>query len=302
MTTRKVRGKAASEAGSVAEGDRTAAGSTLMQAADAPRVEFAAESPYDTYVHVRALHDLVRPWTDHPAEPAFLVTTQIMELYFHLLRIEWQRAQQELRADDLEAAIASIQRSVRHLRGLNGVWESLAWLGPAQFNAFRPALGEASGFQSYAYRHVEFLLGLKSEAMTRPHRSVPDVYAELRASLAAPSLYDDVLAYLARTGLPVPAEAYQRDFAAEYVPREDVERMWVTVYRNAHAANRAFALAETLSDVADEFSIWRHRHLVAVRRTIGSKPGSGGSSGIAWLERSLSRQVFPELFSARTWL
>jgi tryptophan 2,3-dioxygenase len=294
MTTRKVRGKGASDGG--------AAKSGLMQAADAPRVEFAEESPYDAYVHVRALHDAVRPWTDHPAEPAFLVTTQIMELYFHLLRIEWKRAQQELRADDLEGAIASIQRSVHHLRGLNGVWESLSWLGPAQFNDFRPALGEASGFQSYAYRHVEFLLGLKSEAMTRPHKSVPDVYAELRAALAAPSLYDDVLAYLARSGLPISEEAYRRDFAAEYVPREDVERMWVAVYRNAHADNRAFALAETLSDVVDQFSIWRHRHLVAVRRTIGSKPGSGGSSGIAWLERSLARPVFPELFSARTWL
>ncbi len=292
MTTRKVRGRAA------ANGER--GGRT--ETADAPRVEFAAESPYDSYIHEQTLRGLVRPWTDHPAEPAFLVTTQIMELYFCLLRIEWERAQRELRADDLDATIDAVDRSVRHLRGLNGVWESLSWLGPAQFNAFRPELGEASGFQSAAYRHVEFLLGLKSEAMVRPHKAVPEVYAELRAALAAPSLYDDVLAHLARAGLPLPAEAYQRDFAAEYQPRADVERMWVAVYQDARAGNRPFVLAESLSDVVDQFSIWRHRHLVAVRRTIGSKPGTGGSSGIAWLERSLARPVFPELFSARTWL
>jgi tryptophan 2,3-dioxygenase len=295
MTTRKVRGKAGGNAG---HDPRRG----LMEAQGAPRVDFAEGSPYDSYVHERTLHRLVQPWTEHPAEPAFLVTTQIMELYFHLLRIEWERAQRQLRADDLDAAIESIDRSVRHLKGLNGVWESLAWLGPAQFNAFRPQLGEASGFQSYAYRHVEFLLGLKSQAMCRPHRSVPDVYAELQTALAAPSLYDDVLAYLARTGLPVAREAYDRDFTAEYEPRDDVERMWVAVYRDARAGNRLFTLAESLSDVVDQFSIWRHRHLVAVRRTIGSKPGSGGSSGIAWLERSLARPVFPELFSARTWL
>ena len=112
MTTRKVRGKAA---GSDGAAPTAAAESELMQAADAPRVEFAEESPYDTYVHVRTLHDLVRPWTDHPAEPAFLVTTQIMELYFHLLRIEWKRAQQELRADDLEAALEQFTKIAARL-------------------------------------------------------------------------------------------------------------------------------------------------------------------------------------------
>ena len=135
-----------------------------------PIVEFAEVTPYEQYVGVRQLQGLVRTVTDHPAEPAFLVVTQIMELWFTLLRREWELAQRRLRLDDLDGALAAIQRSVHHLRSLNASWGSLLWMTPAEFNGFRDQLGEASGFQSYEYRHVEFLLGLKAESVVRPHR------------------------------------------------------------------------------------------------------------------------------------
>ena len=167
-----------------------------------PIVEFAGLTPYEEYVGVRQLQALVRPVTDHPAEPAFLVVTQIMELWFVLLRREWELAQRELRADDLDGALAAVRRSVHHLRSLDASWGSLLWLTPAEFNGFREQLGEASGFQSYEYRHVEFLLGLKAESVVRPHRALPSVHADLLRALGAPSLEDDVHAYLGRRGLP----------------------------------------------------------------------------------------------------
>jgi tryptophan 2,3-dioxygenase len=284
-----------------------AAGSTVAQkphraparraGADEPNLDFEGTTPYDDYVGTRTLHGLLRPITDQPAEKAFLVTTQVMELLFGLLRAEFETAQQQLRADDLDAALGTLRRCTCHVGALNGAWESLVWLTPAQFNMFREDLGEASGFQSYAYRHVEFLLGLKSETLIRPHHSVPDIYADLERALHAPSVYDDVLAFLARHGLLVDVE---RDFSAEYVPRPEVEAAWAAIYAEPRPTDPLFLLAEELTDLADAFGTWRYRHVVAVRRSMGAKPGSGGSSGLAWLERSMAREVFPELWSART--
>ena len=285
MSTRKQRG---SEVQRHPQRSTPAAGPTL---------DFERSTPYDDYVGTRTLHGLLRTITDHPAEPAFLVTSQVMELLFGLLRTEFERAQAQLRADDLDAALASLHRATSHVRTLNGSWSSLEWLTPAEFNGFRDDLGEASGFQSYAYRHVEFLLGLKSETLIRPHHSVPDVYADLERALHAPSVYDDVLAFLARRGLLVDVA---RDLAVEYVPRPDVEAVWTSIYAVPRPTDPMYLLAEELTELADAFGTWRYRHLVAVRRSMGAKPGSGGSSGLTWLERSMQREVFPELWSART--
>jgi tryptophan 2,3-dioxygenase len=265
-----------------------------------PIVEFAAVTPYEQYVGVRQLQALVRPVTDSPAEPAFLVVTQIMELWFILLRREWELAQRRLRIDDLDGAVAALQRSVHHLRSLNASWGSLLWLTPAEFNGFREQLGEASGFQSYEYRHVEFLLGLKAESVVRPHRALPAVHADLLRALTGPSLEDDVLAFLARRGLPVPAEVLSRDRAVTHEEQPAVTALWADVYRDPRPGNELFVLGEALTDIAEEFTTWRQRHVTAVRRAMGAKPGTGGSAGLAWLERSAARPVFPDLWAART--
>src|SRR3954451_4576399 len=265
-----------------------------------PTVEVAEATPYEKYVGVRQLQALVRPVTEHPAEPAFLVVTQVMELWFTLPRREWELAQRQLRADDLDGAIASVRRSVHHLRSLDASWGSLLWLTPAEFNGFRDALGEASGFQSYEYRHVEFLLGLKAESVVRPHRGLPVVHADLLRALAGPSLEDDVLASLARRGLPVPAAVLERDRSVTHEPDPTVTAIWADVYRDPRPLNELFALGEVLTDLAEVVTTWRQRHVTAVRRAMGAKPGSGGSAGLAWLERSAARVVFPDLWAART--
>ncbi len=265
-----------------------------------PTLEFAEATPYEAYVGVRQLQGLVRTVTDHPAEPAFLVVTQVMELLFTLLRREWELAQRQLRAEDLDGATGSLRRSVHHLRALNGCWGSLSWLTPAEFNGFRDALGEASGFQSYEYRHVEFLLGLKAESVVRPHRGLPAVHADLQRALTDPSVEDDVLAFLARRGLAVPTAVLERDRSVTHPADDAVTAVWTTVYRDPRPGNELFVLAETLTDVAEEFTVWRQRHVTAVKRSMGAKPGSGGSAGLAWLERSAARDVFPDLWAART--
>jgi tryptophan 2,3-dioxygenase len=260
---------------------------------------------YDDYVGTPALHRLAGTRTDEPAERAFLVISQVMELYFGLICAEWRLAQRALREDRVPEALAALRRSVQHLAALNASWLSLRGLTPRRFNAFRGELGDASGFQSYAYRHLEFLLGLKSAVQLRPHRRSGEVHDELLAALHQPSLYDDALELLDRRGYPIPAAVLKRDRSAQYAPdgpdAAAVEAAWVAVYEAEEAAGgELFAVAEALVDIAEEFTEWRQRHLASVRRSLGAKAGTGGTSGLAWLERSLARPVFPELFSART--
>ncbi|MCC5578062.1 MULTISPECIES: tryptophan 2,3-dioxygenase [Microtetraspora] len=265
-----------------------------------PTVDFAHGTPYDEYVGTDVLHTLLRPRTDVPEEPAFLVTTQVMELYFGLIRAELRLAVRRLDEDDVTAATVVLRRVTRYLEVLNVAWSALGALTPPQFNAFRDSLGEGSGFQSAMYRHVEFLLGNKSEPLTRPHRGSPEHYRELLEALRAPSLYDAVLALLSRHGHPIPAETLARDRAEPYTPSPVVEAAWVRVYTEHGPGDELWELAETLTDMSERFSEWRYRHLMSVRRTMGAKIGTGGSSGAGWLERSMRREVFPELWSART--
>lgn len=266
-----------------------------------PKLAFEDTTPYDAYVRASTLAALQETKTDVPGEYMFLVCSQIMELYFNLISFEWRHTQDALREDDLGEALVTLRRSVDHFSALNAGWVSFRWMTPADFNAFRDDLGEASGFQSFLYRHLEFLLGFKDPALLRPHKNVAgNHYAELQTAFAAPSLYDDALAYLSRHCYEVPREVLDRDPASSYEAHDGVEDMWVKLYEQTAHGDPLRELAELLTDVAEVFSDWRYRHVMAVRRAMGAKGGSGGSAGLAWLERSLARNAFPELWSART--
>ncbi|MFI9594739.1 tryptophan 2,3-dioxygenase [Nonomuraea sp. NPDC052265] len=266
----------------------------------APTLDFETRTPYDAYVRTDVLHELQHPMSDDAGEMSFLMITQVMELYFKLIAFELRNAQERLRADDVWAALDPLRRTALHLEGLNASWRGLRWMTPADFNRFRDELGEASGLQSAMYRHVEFLLGLKNPALLRPFRRQDRTHRDLLTTLESPSLWDDAIALLARHGHDLPRELLERDFAAEHEPHPAVERAWVEVYGDTGPGNALRLLGEALTDVAELFGDWRYQHVTAVRRSMGAKPGSGGSNGLAWLERSMARVIFPELWSART--
>jgi tryptophan 2,3-dioxygenase len=271
-----------------------------MECPVAPKLDFGGTTPYEDYVHASVLHSLQKQASDDPREMSFLVITQVMELYFGLLCFEWRQAQKELRADDLRAAVRTLRRSELHMQALNAAWRPIARMTPAEFNSFRDALGEGSGFQSGRYREVEFLLGEKSRSMLVPHRAVPAQHDALEALLHEPSLYDDVLAALHRHGLPIPADVLARDVSEAYEPHAEVERVWADIYRDG--SRDLLELGEALTDIAEEFARWRYDHLLATRRSMGAKVGTGGSAGVAWLEKRTQRSVFPELWTARSYV
>ncbi|MEV8349949.1 tryptophan 2,3-dioxygenase [Streptomyces niveus] len=267
---------------------------------DSPNLDFAGTTPYEDYVQADVLTHLQHPVSDDPGEMVFLVTTQVMELWFTVIVHEWETASRALREDRVPVAVDALKRSVRELEALNASWTPLGQLTPAQFNSYRSALGDGSGFQSAMYRRMEFLLGEKSASMLVPHRGAPRVHAELEKALQEPSLYDEVLALLARRGLPVPASALNRDLTQKYEPSEAVEGIWAAVYAAPDQNGEVIRLGEALTDVAELVWRWRNDHLVATRRAMGSKTGTGGSAGVAWLEKRAQKNVFPELWTARS--
>lgn len=270
----------------------------------APHLDFAGTTPYEDYVQADVLTHLQHPLSDDPGELAFLVTTQVMELWFTCIVHEWQTAAESFRQDDPARALAALKRSTYELKSLNASWEPLAHLTPAQFNSYRAALGDGSGFQSAMYRRMEFLLGDKSASMLVPHRGAPRVYAELEKALHEPSLYDEVLRHLDRRGEAVPAAVLERDVSKPYAPHPEVEAMWAAAYGRQHSGSspdsEVVRIGEALTEVAELVWRWRNDHLVATRRAMGSKVGTGGSAGVAWLEKRAGKSVFSELWTARS--
>ncbi|WP_327582851.1 tryptophan 2,3-dioxygenase family protein [Nonomuraea sp. NBC_00507] len=266
---------------------------------ESPNLDFAGTTPYEDYVRADVLTHLQHPLSDDPGEMVFLVTTQVMELWFTVIVHEWETAGQALREDRLPVAMDALKRSVRELEALNASWRPLAQLTPTEFNAYRAALGEGSGFQSAMYRRMEFLLGEKSSSMLVPHRGAPRVHAELEKALHQPSLYDEVLGFLARRGHAVPRAVLERDLSQRYEPSAEVEDVWAEIYSADRDADLA-RLGEALTDVGELVWRWRNDHLVATRRAMGAKTGTGGSAGVAWLEKRAVKYVFPELWTARS--
>ncbi|MGW4440115.1 tryptophan 2,3-dioxygenase family protein [Streptomyces sp. NPDC004596] len=266
---------------------------------ETPHLDFAGTTPYEDYVRADVLTHLQHTLSDDPGEMVFLVTTQVMELWFTVVVHEWETAAKALRRDDVPTAIAALKRSVRELEALNASWKPLGQLTPAQFNSYRGALGEGSGFQSAMYRRLEFLLGEKSASMLVPHRGAPRAHAELEKALHEPSLYDEVLRLLARRGHAIPASVLNRDVSQRYEPSDAVESAWAALYAGDQD-DELVRLGEALSDVAELVWRWRNDHLVATRRAMGSKTGTGGSAGVAWLEKRARKNVFPELWTARS--
>jgi tryptophan 2,3-dioxygenase len=202
--------------------------------------------------------------------------------------------------DDLDPALKMLARISRSQTQLISVWDVLSTLTPSEYTAFRNALGRSSGFQSLQYRMLEFMFGNKNAEMLAVHERDPRAYESLARVLEAPSLYDEVLRLLSRRGYGIPENYLSRDFSQPYKPSKQVAGAWLGVYHNADQAWDLYELAERLVDLDHNFQLWRAHHLKTVERIIGYKPGTGGTSGVAYLTKALELKFFPELWQIRT--
>jgi tryptophan 2,3-dioxygenase len=202
--------------------------------------------------------------------------------------------------DQLGTAFKMLARVSRIMEQLVHAWDVLATMTPPEYSAIRPHLSSSSGFQSWQYRCIEFMLGNKNAAMLKPHAHRPELLAKVEAAWRAPSLYDESLRLLARRGIVMPAEAIERDWTQPYQASDGVEQAWLSVYRAPQQHWDLYQLGEELTDLEDAFRLWRFRHVTTVERVIGFKRGTGGTSGVGYLRKMLDVVLFPEIWSLRT--
>ena len=257
---------------------------------------------YGSYLHLDTLLAAQEPISApaHHDEMLFIVQHQTTELWLKLVLHELVSARDLLAADELGAALKRIAR-VKHVqRTLTEQWSVLATLTPSEYAQFRGSLGNASGFQSWQYRAVEFLLGNKNARMLAVFDAEPEARAELARLLAEPSVYDEFLRYLARHGHDVPRHVLDRDVTTAHTLDDDLVEVFRRIYADPESDWSAYETCEELVDLEDNFQLWRFRHMKTVLRIIGTKRGTGGSSGVGFLQRALDLTFLPELFAVRT--
>ncbi|QDL92654.1 tryptophan 2,3-dioxygenase [Paroceanicella profunda] len=264
------------------------------------QMSFRDRMSYGDYLKLDSILTAQAPLSAAHDELLFIIQHQTTELWMRLAIHEIRAARAEIAADNVQPAFKMLTRVSRIFEQMNSAWDVLRTMTPSEYTNFRDSLGQSSGFQSAQYREIEFLVGNRNQAMLRPHEHKPDDHARLSAELARPSLYDEALRLLDRSGIPVPQEVLTRDVTGLHVASEGVVVAWRTVYADPAKHWELYELAEKLVDFEDYFRRWRFNHVTTVERVIGFKRGTGGTAGVTYLRRMLEVELFPELWQVRT--
>lgn len=269
-----------------------------------PEIEtnFVDRMSYGSYLRLDQLLSAQQPVSTpaHHDEMLFIIQHQTSELWLKLVLHELQVVRLRLRDDDLRMAMKGIAR-IKHIQWtLTEQWSVLATLTPSEYAEFRSELGSSSGFQSYQYRAVEFLLGNKNEQLLAVFESDPAAHQLLSGLLRQTSIYDEFIRLLARRGFDVPEELLERDVGKAHTFDDGLVQIYRHIYEHAQDNWDIYEACEELVDLEDNFQLWRFRHMKTVERTIGMKKGTGGSSGVGFLRRALELTFFPELYAVRT--
>jgi len=257
-------------------------------------------SPALTYSSYLALDEVLgaqRPRSGEHDEMLFIVIHQVYELWFKQLLHELAHLQGRLEDGDTAHALHTLRRALTILKVAVAQIDVLETMTPRQFLGFRDRLEASSGFQSAQFREIEAVLGRRDPLVGRHYPAGSASRERIEAAMARPSLGDSFLRYLATQGYGVPREALDRDVTAPGEPSPAVQRVLLEVYRDD---GEPAQVAERLVDIDEGVQEWRYRHAKMVERTIGARPGTGGSPGVAYLRTTLSAPVFPDLWTIRS--
>jgi len=233
---------------------------------------------YGSYLKIPELLDLQKGLSEEHDELLFIVAHQVYELWFKVVLDELEATRDRIDGDDIFFARHHLRRVHVVERLLVGQLEVLETMSPQDFLAFRSQLAPASGFQSVQFREIEFLSGLKDPKLLTRIEAGPDEMTRLRRRLDEPSVADALRGLLERRGSPA----------------------LLDVYRDRAHYGDVFDLCEALLDHDESFAHWRARHVLMVEREIGSKPGTGGSSGAQYLRSTLDKRFYPDLWEVRS--
>ena len=263
-------------------------------------VNFSAKMSYTDYLGLDQILSAQLPRGNAHDEMLFIIQHQTSELWIKLALHELSAARIVLRGDDFAKTAKILSRVSKIFEQLNNAWDVLRTMTPNEYAAVREGLGQSSGFQSFQYRMVEFMLGNRNPNMIKSHDHRQDFLDALNAELAQPSLYDEAIYSLARGGFSLSDTVLKRDTHQSYVSDESVAKAWLRVYQSPEEYWPYYELAEKLVDFEDYFRRWRFNHVTTVERVIGFKRGTGGTGGVGYLKRMLEVELFPELWQLRT--
>jgi tryptophan 2,3-dioxygenase len=269
-------------------------------AQEGAEMSFERRMSYSDYLHLERVLNAQEPLSDAHDELLFIIQHQTSELWMKLATHEIRSAMRAIRRDELRPAFKMLTRVARIFEQLNNSWDVLRTMTPSEYTKFRGALGQSSGFQSWQYRAIEFLVGNRNLAMLGPHTHQPEIMAALEDILAEPSLYDEALLYLGRSGFDIGADAERTNWREVRAENPKVLAAWKAVYAAPEKHWLLYELAEKLVDFEDYFRRWRFNHVTTVERIIGLKRGTGGTAGVSYLRKMLEVVLFPELWNVRT--
>nr|WP_101842265.1 tryptophan 2,3-dioxygenase [Halobacillus sp. Marseille-P3879] len=262
--------------------------------------DFKERMTYGEYLQLDQLLSAQKRLSDHHDEMLFIVIHQVSELWMKLILHELWAAVHSIRKGEMQEAFKMLSRVSNIQSQIIHGWDVLSTLTPAEYIQFRDKLGQASGFQSYQYRMVEFALGYKTPHVLKIYEKDPVLHKELKEAYESPSIYDAAIEKLMEAGFPINPQLVERDYTQIYEADPSVEAAWAKVYKNVDEYWNLYQLAEKLVDIEDWLQQWRFRHMKTVERIIGHKTGTGGSSGVGYLKKVLDHRFFPELWEVRT--
>ncbi len=248
---------------------------------------------YGRYLALDSILAAQHPISDTHDELLFIIIHQTKELWLKQALAELGFAKAEIRAGRLTEAYKALARVSRIQAVMTLSWDVLATMTPSDYTRFREVLGTSSGFQSDQFRAFEFTLGIREAGKAGPL---------VDAAAREPSLWDEANAALVAAGFKLPEHILVRDWSQPYVPDAEVEAAWAEIYRDTGRWWALYQLAEKLVDIDDALATWRHKHVITVSRIIGGKMGTGGTAGVSYLQSTLVKRAFPELWSLRTLL
>ena len=253
---------------------------------------------YSSYLKVHEILDLQQPRSEGPVhdEMLFIVIHQVYELWFKQVLHEVDYLQDCLRANDRAHSLHTLRRVLTILKTMVSQIDILETMTPLEFRSFRDRLASASGFQSFQFRELEFVLGYKRANLLRHYLDDPQATARLEQRLLAPTLWDAFLHYLAANEVAIPSAALFRDVTRSPEPNEALQKVLVEMYAGDPHLVR---VSERLVDLDEGLQEWRYRHVKMVERTIGSRMGTGGSAGVEYLAATLFKPFFPDLWIIR---
>jgi tryptophan 2,3-dioxygenase len=262
--------------------------------------DFKNNMTYGEYLKLENILSNQMRLSDHHDEMLFIIIHQTSELWMKLILHEVNSAIESIQHGDLSSSFKRLARVSRIQAQIIQSWDVLSTLTPSEYIEFRDSLGQASGFQSYQYRMIEFALGYKTTHILKIYEKDEELHGQLKKAFEAPSIYDVSIQALAKAGLDINPAILARDYTTAYKEDESVRKAWIEVYRNVEKYWDLYELAEKLVDIEDSLSTWRFRHMKTVERIIGNKVGTGGSSGVNYLKKVIDQRFFPELWDIRT--